>query len=183
MKRKDISSMNRKELVDLVCELVEDEGDGSSDISAEELKAERQRIKKQGKYLKTLKSTLAVLIVVAAIAVLISVLFLPKTLDNDKHRGYLLKRVIGKEGDYIDIDEYGNVSVNNIPIDEPYVTDKSLGICDITFPYQVPEGTIFVLGDKRDKSVDSRSTTIGCISKDQIIGKVLFKVWSGASQK
>ena len=77
MKRKDISSMNRKELVDLVCELVEDEGDGSSDISAEELKAERQRIKKQGKYLKTLKSTLAVLIVVAAIAVLISVLFLP----------------------------------------------------------------------------------------------------------
>ena len=80
--------MNRKELVDLVCELVEDEGDGSSDISAEELKAERQRIKKQGKYLKTLKSTLAVLIVVAAIAVLISVLFLPKTLDNHKHRGY-----------------------------------------------------------------------------------------------
>ena len=160
-----------------------------------------------------LKSTLAVLIVVAAIAVLISVLFLPviqvsgssmePTLcDGDIlvlvktgkfetgelccfswQNKLLLKRVIGKEGDYIDIDEYGNVSVNNIPIDEPYVTDKSLGICDITFPYQVPEGTIFVLGDKRDKSVDSRSTTIGCISKDQIIGKVLFKVWSGASQK
>lgn len=213
MKRKDISSMNRKELVDLVYELVEDEGDGSSDISVEELKAEQQRIKKQGKYIKTLKSTLAVLIVVAAVAVLISVLFLPviqvsgssmePTLcDGDIlvlvktgkfetgelccfswQNKLLLKRVIGKEGDYIDIDEYGNVSVNNIPIDEPYVTDKSLGICDITFPYQVPEGTIFVLGDKRDKSVDSRSTTIGCISKDQIIGKVLFKVWSGASQK
>ena len=89
----------------------------------------------------------------------------------------LLKRVIGLPGDLITIDDEGNVSVNNVPLDEPYVSEKSLGICEIEFPYLVPDNKIFILGDRRETSVDSRSTAIGCIGKDQIVGKVFFKVW------
>ena len=89
----------------------------------------------------------------------------------------LIKRVIAKAGDTIDIDAEGNVSVNGVPLNEPYLTEKSLGECDITFPYQVPDGRIFVMGDKRSTSIDSRNSAVGSVGDDQIIGQVLFKVW------
>ena len=78
---------------------------------------------------------------------------------------------------WVDIDEQGNVYVNGIVIDEPYITDRALGECDIKLPYQVPESKIFVMGDNRSVSVDSRSTTIGCIGEEEIVGKIVFRIW------
>ena len=89
----------------------------------------------------------------------------------------LLKRAIGSAGDYIDIDEEGNVYVNNEMIDEPYLEEKKLGRCELDFPYQVPEGMIFVLGDNRAVSIDSRIKAIGCVENGQIVGKVAFRAW------
>jgi signal peptidase I len=91
----------------------------------------------------------------------------------------LAKRVIGCPGDWVDIDADGNVSVNDEPIDEPYLDPgaKSLGQCDVSLPYQVPEDTYFVMGDKRFVSVDSRLTQVGCIPRDQILGRLALRVW------
>lgn len=89
----------------------------------------------------------------------------------------LLRRVIGVPGDRISIDQDGNVFVNELLLDEPYATAKCLGECDITFPYEVPEGEFFVLGDNRDTAIDSRSSAVGCIGKERLVGRVLFKVW------
>ena len=89
----------------------------------------------------------------------------------------LLKRVIGLPGDKIDIDADGNVSVNDVLLNEPYLINKSLGECDISFPYNVPDEKYFVLGDRRDTSIDSRSSAVGCISTDQMVGKMLFRIW------
>ena len=92
----------------------------------------------------------------------------------------LLKRAIGSAGDEIDIDQEGNVYVNGKVIDEPYVEDKNLGKCDQDFPYQVPEGMIFVLGDNRAVSIDSRMKAIGCVEESQIVGKAAFRAWPKA---
>lgn len=86
----------------------------------------------------------------------------------------LVKRVIAQAGDYVDIDEEGNVYVNNTKLDESYITVKSSGESDISFPYQVPESRVFVLGDNRSVSIDSRNSVIGCISEEFIIGKILI---------
>ena len=89
----------------------------------------------------------------------------------------LIKRIIASAGDWIEIKEDGTVFVNGEELNEPYVLEKSLGECDISFPYQVPEKSYFVMGDKRNVSIDSRSTAIGCVNEDQIVGKVWIRIY------
>ena len=169
--------------------------------SEEQVRSELDRIRVRKRFVRTLLNTVAVLVVVAAAAVLISTIWMPViqisgdsmnpslvTLNTDSvSRGdlccvswqnkMLVKRVIGLPGDTVVIDGDGSVSVNGVPLDEPYVSEKSLGQCDVTFPYEVPDNMIFILGDNRLLSVDSRNSDIGSIGKDQIIGKVLFRIW------
>ena len=175
--------------------------------SLKEIQTERKRIRRGSLYWQALRGTIAVLVGVAAVAALVTTLFLPilqisgdsmsPTLEHDEiviliktntfQRGdlvgfyyqgkILLKRVIGLPEDEIAIDADGNVYINGELLDEPYVTDKGLGDCDLEFPYKVPGTGYFVLGDQRSNSVDSRNSVIGSISKDDIIGKVFLRVW------
>ena len=175
--------------------------------SLPEIQRERKRIRRKDYYRQSLYSTISVLVVVAAIAVLVATLFLPilqisgdsmsPTLEHDEivilvktkefNRGdligfyyqgkILLKRVIALPDDEVAIDAEGNVYVNVEVLEEPYVTDKGLGDCDLEFPYKVPGTGYFVLGDQRSNSVDSRNSVIGAISQDDIIGKVFIRVW------
>lgn len=175
--------------------------------SINQIEAERQKIDYKQRFRKTMTSTVSILIVVAAAAVLISTIFLPVlqvsgssmtptlsdgdilVLFNSKNyeRGdlccvswgnkKLLKRVIGLSGDEIVMDIDGNVYVNDQLLDEPYISDKALGECDIEFPCIVPDGSVFILGDHRTTSVDSRNSAIGCVSNEQISGRVIFRAW------
>lgn len=175
--------------------------------SMQEIEKERKRIRRSIYYLRALRSTVSVLIVVAALAVLITTLFLPilqisgdsmsPTLEHDDivvllktdnfKRGdligfyyqgkILLKRVIALPEETVVIDADGNVYINEQLLEEPYITQNSLGDCDLEFPYTVPADGYFVLGDQRSNSVDSRNSTIGAISRDDIIGKVFIRVW------
>ena len=175
--------------------------------SMEQIQQERKRIRRDAYYRQSLRSTISVLVVVAAVAVLVATLFLPilqisgdsmspslehdeivillksKNFDRGDIVGFyyqgkiLLKRVIALPGDEVAIDAEGNVYVNGEILEEPYISEKSLGDCDIEFPYTVPETSYFVLGDQRINSVDSRNSNIGAISRDDIIGKVFIRVW------
>lgn len=175
--------------------------------TAKQLNSELKRINYRRNYAKTLYTTIASLLVVAAVAVLVSMLFLPvlrvtgtsmtPTLLNDEllicnkrsdfesgdivafyfNNKILLKRVIGTAGDVIDIADDGTVYLNGEVLDEPYINEKAFGECDIKLPYQVPDNRIFVMGDHRSVSIDSRSTSVGCIADEYIIGKVIFRVW------
>ena len=180
---------------------------GWEDFSYKDLRQELEREKYKRSFAYTVRSTIYVLITVAAIAVLIAVLLLPvlqifgdsmaptlsegnfvisvkgadlKTGDiiafyyNNK---ILVKRVIANSGDWVDIDEDGIVYVNNQKIDEPYVSEPARGECNIELPYQVPESRIFVMGDHRSVSIDSRNTSIGCVAEEQLVGKIIFCVW------
>ena len=180
---------------------------GSKVPTVEMIEAELEKEQHKNKYHKALRSTVYALIVVAAVTVIIAVLVFPvlqitgtsmtDTLQNGdivialNSSGYktgdivafyynnniLVKRVIASSGDWVDIDMDGNVTVNGEAIDEPYISEKSLGYCDITLPYQVPDGRNFVRGDHRETSMDSRNSAIGCISDDLVVGKIFFCVW------
>ena len=171
------------------------------------LEAELERERYRKRYGNVLRSTAFSLVVVAAVAVLIAVLLLPvlqisgtsmtdSLQDEDivvalNSSGYdtgdiiafyynnniLVKRVIAAAGDWVDIDEDGNVYVNDQLLEEPYVTEKALGDCNITLPYQVPDERCFVMGDHRATSIDSRNTAVGCVSNEMVIGKILVRVW------
>ena len=171
------------------------------------LRKELRREKYRRRFRRLLRSTINTLIVVAAIAALIATLVLPvlqiagtsmepSLMDGDivvlvktdkletgdlcafyYSNKILIKRIIGIPGDYLWINDDGTVVLNGSEMEEPYVSEKSLGECDIEFPYQVAENYYFMMGDHRETSIDSRSSVIGCIAEDQIIGKIILKVW------
>lgn len=173
----------------------------------EQIELEHRRLEYQKRYMKNLRSTIAVLIVVAALAVLVATLWMPvlriygssmtPTLQDGeivvsiKHHSFsagdivafyhgnklLVKRCVAGPSDWVDIDEDGNIYVNDVLLDEPYIEEKAFGECDITLPYQVPDDRWFLVGDNRDVSVDSRNTTVGAISSEQIVGEIVFCLW------
>lgn len=173
----------------------------------DQLEAELEREQYKNKYGRVLRSTAFSLVVVAAVSVLIAMLLLPVlqisgtsmtesiqdkdivvALNTSKYKtgdiiafyynnNILVKRVIAASGDWVNIDKDGNVYVNDELLDEPYISEKALGDCNITLPYQVPDERCFVMGDHRATSIDSRNTAVGCVSNDMVIGKILFRAW------
>lgn len=173
----------------------------------EQIEEEIARTKYRKRYRRVLRSTIYTLVTVAAIAVLVATIFLPvlqvyggsmtptlsdgdivltlKTSEFETgdviafyyNNKILIKRVIASAGDWVDITPEGDVYVNGELLDEPYLDEKAFGDCDIELPYQVPESRVFVMGDHRSISVDSRNTAVGCVSEEQIVGKLVFRVW------
>lgn len=179
----------------------------SDELGIKELRQELRRVKYNNKFAATLFNTVGTLVVVAAAAILVANLWLPilkvtgtsmsPTLQEGQvlmaSKGHdfktgdviafyynnkiLVKRVIAMPGDWVNISEDGTVYVNDIAIDEPYLNEKALGDCNIELPYQVPESKIFVMGDNRSVSLDSRNTAIGCVSEEQVVGRIAFAIW------
>ncbi len=179
----------------------------AKDITSKMIEEELKREKFKSKYIKLLMSTVYALIIVAAASALIATIAMPVFQINGKsmqptlseneivvsirtknleqgdivafYHGnkILVKRVIGTPGNWINIDENGNVYVNDVLLEEPYTMNKTLGNTDISYPYQVAAESYFVLGDERSISVDSRTSEVGTIKEEEVIGKVLLKVW------
>ena len=175
--------------------------------TVEQLRAELERVRGVRRFVRSLRSTVCTLVMVAAVTVLASNFFIPvfriqgssmnptlsegdivvAVMETDIKQGdlvafyyenrILVKRCIAGEGQWVDIDESGNVYVDGTLLEEPYLTEKALGKCDIELPYQIPDGMIFVMGDHRLVSIDSRTTSIGCIGKEQLAGKIVFRLW------
>jgi len=171
------------------------------------LEMELNRVRYQERYMKVIRSTVYSLITVAAVAVLVATLWMPvlqiygssmtPTLEDGEivvsvksksfkqgeiiafyyNNKILIKRVIAVSGEWVNMEEDGTVFVNDEELDEPYISEKAYGDTNIDFPYQVPESKIFVMGDHRDVSADSRNTAVGNISQEQILGKIVFRIW------
>ena len=172
-----------------------------------ELKDELKHEKYKTRYKRVLRSSIFTLVVVAALAVLTATLWLPvlrifgnsmtPTLQEGEivvavkgssfqtgdiigfwyGNKLLIKRYIAGPGDWVNITEDGTVFVNEVELNEPYLEEKALGDCNIDLPYQVPDSRYFVIGDHRATSVDSRNTTLGCVAEEQVIGKIIFRIW------
>ncbi len=175
--------------------------------NTEQLEAAVAQTNYQSRMRRMLRSTLYTLITVSAVAVLVATLWLPvfrttgssmtPTLDDSDvvvavkngrfetgdviafyyNNKILIKRVIAQAGDWVNIGEDGTVYVNDMALNEPYVEELAFGDCNIELPYQVPESRVFVMGDHRSVSVDSRNTAVGCVAEEQIVGKLVFRVW------
>ena len=175
--------------------------------STDTIRQELDRYTYRRNFMRTLRNTIFTLVVVAATTILVAVLLMPilriygtsmnGTVNNGDlvvsikradfktgdviafyyNNNILVKRVIAKSGDWVDIDEEGNVYVNQKLLNEPYLSSKALGETNIELPYQVPESKVFVMGDNRSVSVDSRNTAVGCVAEEQIVGKVVYRLW------